>query len=929
MPFQHFRLGSGCAVAVIAAGALLASPVAAVAATEETQSVVNDAKQRVEKGDLRGAEVQLRNAVRANPSDPGLHLDLAGIYLQMQNLPAAEVEARLAREDKGPADTVDPVLAQILLQENKLSELFRDVKPGEREAKAESEVRVTLGLGHLTLQEMDQADTLLHDAERLDDSGAQPKTAMAQFLLARHDLPGAQKEIAAANAIAPDDIAVMRVSALVLRAQGDSEAATAKVTALLANHPTDVTGLLIRADIYMGQNKLAEAQADLDRALKLAPNNVGVVFVDGVLLVRQGKLPEADAQLSKASTGFNNIPYGYYLQGVVKYRLGQYQQAAASLSKYSARFPKAVLPRQLIARVALSERNYSEVIDVLKPALESDPTDTTSAYLLAQAYFASGRRNEALELYQRAAQAKPNDPTSAAHLAEMEMQVGQVQRGLGELDKIAQTAEGAAVAGPPLVFADLSEGRISDAAAAAEALINRNGKDVVAQNLLGIVRMYQGNYSEAAAIFKRIADADPTLPAVQHALAQAYLAAGKLDDAKTVLQGLVKKWPSSLPDVIALALLEAQQKDEAGAAVLLKQAQQNAPKDPSPGLALLRIYGTAKEWDKAQTYGRELEGEFPANPALIDMLASLRAAAGDPKGAAAEYAELVQALPDEPDALVNYATYQNAANDKAGARASLMQAHALAPHDLQYMEHVVAFDMAAGGADAALATAQSFAKDEPQKSQLLAADVLEKSKRADEAVVLLAAEQQQNPSGPIAAKLGEVLYAAGKHDEAKRLLQSWIKDHDDLGPRLALANIFLAERDDNDAQALYEQVHDKMPDDVMALNNLAWIYEKNQDSRALDYAAQAYRLAPRPDTADTLGWILLGNGKSTEALSLLRAASAGLPLQAAVQYHLAAALSAAGQKDQARSVLEKLMRSGAAFDNQADAQHLLATLQHD
>jgi cellulose synthase operon protein C len=64
-------------------------------------------------------------------------------------------------------------------------------------------------------------------------------------------------------------------------------------------------------------------------------------------------------------------------------------------------------------------------------------------------------------------------------------------------------------------------------------------------------------------------------------------------------------------------------------------------------------------------------------------------------------------------------------------------------------------------------------------------------------------------------------------------------------------------------------------------------------------------------------------------LSLLRVASAGLPQDASVQYHLAAALNATGEKDQARTVLEKLVKSGTGFDDRADAQQLLNTLQHD
>lgn len=920
-PLRTAIAGAVAMVAIASASGVVAAP--------EQNNPGSAAENRTTKEDLLRQEIELRNVAQAKPGDPAPHIALAKLYLKLQNLPAAEAEARLARDDKGPTDEVDPPLAQALLQQNKLSELFRDVQPGSRENKSESQVRLALGLGHLALLELNQAEPLLKDAERLDETDAAPKAAMARLLLAQHNVAGAQKEIYAAGAITPDDAGVLLTTAQVLRAQGNTAAAMAKLDALIASYPGDVSALNSRADVLMSQNKLADAQKDIDVALKLAPKNNAVIFLDGVLLSRQGKLREADEMLANAGTNYGSFPYGYYVQGVIKYRLGQYEQAAAILSKYVARVPSAVVPRRLLARIALSKRDYAGAISELQPVLDANPADSASALLMAQAYLATGQRDKALQLYQRAAQADPNDPTAESNLARMEAQTGQVQQGIDELDKLAQTSEGAAVAGPPLVLTLLRAGRLSEAADEAQALVKRNGKDLVTQSLLGIVRLVQGNYAEAATILKNVVDKAPNLSAVQRDLAQAYIGLDKLDEAKAVLQGLLKQNPDSAQDAITLAHIELRQKNEAGAADVLRTAQQNAQKDPSPGIALLQMYAANKEWDKVNSYGRSLDGQFPANPAVIQTIASLRASAGDAKGAETEYAELVEALPDRPDALVRYAEFQIAANDKADARATLAKAVAMAPNNATYMQDLVGFDMAEHGADAAIVTARSFAKDEPELSELVVAGILVRAKRTAEAVTLITADQDKHPSAGYAAELGELLYLTGKADEAKQLLQSWLKTHDDIGPSLALANIYLENHNYDEAQVIYEKVHALAPNDVSVLNNLAWLYGKKHDPRARDYAAQAYRLSPGPVTADTLAWILVRSDESSEALSLLRDASASLPQNGGIQYHLAAALNATGQKGEARSVLEKLIQSGGTFDDRTDAQHLLDTLQHD
>jgi predicted Zn-dependent protease len=103
-------------LAACVAGALPAITPPCLASTEEAKSYVLDAQKLLDKGDFAGAEIQLRNATRANPDDPTIHVLLAGVYLKVGNLPAAEAEARLARQTHGSPDAVDPLLADVLLR---------------------------------------------------------------------------------------------------------------------------------------------------------------------------------------------------------------------------------------------------------------------------------------------------------------------------------------------------------------------------------------------------------------------------------------------------------------------------------------------------------------------------------------------------------------------------------------------------------------------------------------------------------------------------------------------------------------------------------------------------------------------------------------------------------------------------------------------
>jgi cellulose synthase operon protein C len=927
MSRRHSRIAALFVSASIAALLIAAAPVRSE--TEVAPSYMADVQAKIAKGDLRGAEIQLRNAARANPNDPLVHIELAKLYLRMPNLPNAEAEARLARQDKGPADDVDPLLAQALLEQQKFTELFRDVKPDDRGDKAEAEVRLTLGLAHLNLQETTEAEPLLAKAESLDPSSPGPKAAMAQLLLNRGDIARAQTEIAAATAIAPDDPAVMRVNALVLLAQNDNDGALKVLGDLLAKYPDNIPALGLRGALLIRENKLAEAQAVLDHALKLAPRSAGVVYYHALLLARQGKLQEADAQLTSMSTAFNNVPVAYYLQGAVKYRLGQYQQAAADLSKYVARVPKATEARRLLAQIDIQQHDYKSAINELKPMVDSNPADADSIALLAQAYSATGnRRNDALELYQRLVTLQPENERAAVSLDLLKIQTGDVEQGLDQLNKIAESAQGAAVAGPPLVMAELRAGRASDAARSAQALVDRNPQDSVARTLLGAMEMAEGKTAEGAATFKAIVDKDPTLLGPRRDLARADIALGKLDDAKAVLQGLLKQHPDSIVDTVSLASLEAQQKDDSAAADLLRKAQQNAPTDPTPGLALLQIYGQEKAWDKAESYGRELELRFTGNRQVVSEIAALRAAAGDAKGAAREFAQLPEATPNDVGLLTTYAQYQSAAGDKAGARATLQQALAADPQNFSLMSQLANFDFDDAGIDKALATAQSFAAGQPLAAELISAGLYERAKRLDDAIATLTAAMKRTPQSPVAIKLASDLFEKGERSQGVDLLRTWVKDHPDgRDAQFILATLYERENDTAAAQQAYEAAYKSAPTNWITANNLAVIYEGKKDPRARALAEQAFYLSPSPQTADTYGWALVQSGDPAEGLRLLRRAQAGMPNYAVVLYHLAVALKDTGDTSEARDILKKVVDSGAAFADQNAAKELLQELQ--
>src|SRR5271166_5181912 len=102
--------------------AALRSPFAKYCSASSTS--VKDAEQYLAKGDLKAAEIELRNAVRQSPENPVIRARLAQVYLDLGDAFSAEREARAARERNGDEADYLPILADALLRQGKFADVL-------------------------------------------------------------------------------------------------------------------------------------------------------------------------------------------------------------------------------------------------------------------------------------------------------------------------------------------------------------------------------------------------------------------------------------------------------------------------------------------------------------------------------------------------------------------------------------------------------------------------------------------------------------------------------------------------------------------------------------------------------------------------------------------------------------------------------------
>jgi tetratricopeptide (TPR) repeat protein len=145
-----------------------------------------------------------------------------------------------------------------------------------------------------------------------------------------------------------------------------------------------------------------------------------------------------------------------------------------------------------------------------------------------------------------------------------------------------------------------------------------------------------------------------------------------------------------------------------------------------------------------------------------------------------------------------------------------------------------------------------------------------------------------------------------------------------------LAALFERMGKPDEAMQMYDAALRKDPRADVAANNLAMLlitYKKDQPSldRAKDLA-QRFANSSNGSFLDTYGWVLYKRGEGAAALAALQTAVAKTPDAPASLYHLGMAQASAGLSDAARDSLSRSLKSGKSFPGIDEAKSTLAKL---
>jgi putative PEP-CTERM system TPR-repeat lipoprotein len=317
----------------------------------------------------------------------------------------------------------------------------------------------------------------------------------------------------------------------------------------------------------------------------------------------------------------------------------------------------------------------------------------------------------------------------------------------------------------------------------------------------------------------------------------------------------------------------------------------------------------------------------PDHPELLERQGRALMATGDPMQAVTSFNKLAAVQPRSPLPQLRLAEAQAAARNPGAAATAVRTAAEIAPDNLQVLQAQINQALLDNRFEQALAIARKVQARAPAEALGYAMEGgLELRRRNwDAAATVLRKAVGLSRPGDAPQRLYVALLAGGKSAEAAAFAQDWRKKQpDDMGFVQVMGDQAMAAGRYAEAEAAYRQVADRLPDAVLALNNLAYALAAQKKPGAVQLAEKASQLAPRNAAVlDTLATALAAEQQWARAVEVQKQAVDAGPDAPDYRLGLARLLLQSGDKVGARAELSGLATLGPKYPRQAEVAAMI------
>lgn len=884
------------------------------------------------KRNFEDAALRLNYVVQLEPENIRARELRGDIALLLGDYPSAASEFNYAYELGAPRDSIALRLAEAYLGQGHIDDALELLDASEAELASEPLYWILRTEALLAAERLTEAERSLEEAQRIDDGGARALTAGAQIAFLRGDTTEAFQSLEQALLLAPNDPRVRLAHAeLLARSDRLSEAAAELLRAADLYHeaslgPRETLSLLGLVQIHLARNDLSAAEAIAARLAQLAPHVQSTSYFQGLVKFRSGQYDEAAALVQPLVNASPDTIQYRSLLGAIQLARGNVGQAEQQFLRVLAVSPRDPAAAKLLAETRLRQQRPDAALDALLAVQDTAADDPQVGLLSGIASMLSGNAEQGLLYLEQAAALDPTNELLRLQIARAYLATGRdadASRLLtGSFGDDARAIEAKLLR----LFAEGRRGDGGSAASFAEELLTDYPDEPRVLIAVAVYYQHNGDNRRARELFERAAELDTDDATARLFVSASLLQEGRQDEAEVLLRQTISQHPDNAQAIVGLAQLLASRGEFDEAATLFSRAAEHTT-SVVPRLGLVKLLLRQGRVDDAKRQLDKADVAAPDNPEVIALRGIVALAEGRTDAAVGLLQRAEELLPDRLGVSLALARARLANGQAAAARDTLLRVLEVAPQSFAIRLALGDAELQSGNADAALTIATDLKVAFPSQAggYILEGRALIAARQYAAASKSLTLAFERQPTWAVLAMKIQALRLAGRLAEALDADEAWLAANPGHVPAGLMRAVLLQSEGRNQAALqAYKEVLNIAPENLVALNNAAWVAHELGEQDALSLAERAYDVGPENAAVlDTFGWILLAQGQDQLAIEILSRAVELAPQSQYFRYHLSHALVVGGQSTRAREMLAALLSDERDFDGRADAKRLL------
>lgn len=826
------------------------------------------------QGQFRAAVIEAQNALQVMPGHSDTRRFVSRLYIDLGNLAQAqEVLNGLLAEN--PADIeAAMMLAETYLgtgEQNQAMELLEGLETSTNEQATQK--NWLLGNVYARNNNATAAYEAMQAALEVDPTNTDAMVGLSMLEFQGGNEFGAQEFIDQAVAADPDnlDLWMWRGQFALLREEYlESEEAFSEALQIMGEYDTMTPKRLsaLRAIIVPLQMQQKNDQA-LQYSQIIAESPQGQLqnsFNSAISMFQEGNLEQAESIINEVLAVAPDHAGSNTLMGIMQYARGNFQGAQESLSGLVDAETSSPDVVKILAATHLRLNQPERALSVLQEASAIYPEDGSLVALIGISQQSLGDVEESIETFNRALELQTDSADLHFAMASSYFQVQDMEAAVAQLNRAIEIDGNYTPAKSALVDLYLSQDNADAASSLTADWLEQDSASIENNNLAGRVAYRQGNLAEARQYFANSLAIDTNNADARLFLATIDVSENNYGEAESHLLTVLENDPanlSALSGVLALGDLSGQQAQQIAR---VQQIIDGQPAEFAPPLVLAQYHLNLGDVDSALS-NAQLAYARNVNPFTENVLVTV---------------------------LMRQTAVALQQQSVPSARESINYALEIQPENLQALVLAAGVEAEDGNYAAARVHLEKLKEVRPEGSLVgveAEGDFLYIQDQFEEALEVYQQAWALSVNSGLGAKIHRTYSDLEQADEAFDFLLEW----DERLPGDPIANMIIGMRyqeQNNEADAInhYEVAIERQPDNIVVLNNLAWLYQDSNPERALELSSTAADLFPdNADVLDTHGWILYKANRQDEAVAVLERALEIAPDSEAIAEHLEAA----------------------------------------